>query len=192
MSDDLNLEDLAHAWKEIDMQPLEIALSTGKLRSKTALSLGFMSLLSTVLFAVLFDLVFVAGGPPGVRLSLAVLVAFTTVSFLVFFARQWRSTRKVDELLLGSPADLVRGRIVLLEMELQAWRGPIARFFEVVVGGGSILFGWWAAIASGVPWMMVPPTLGFAGVVAYGRLWRVPALTEEIASLETLADALGS
>ncbi len=191
MSEDLDLKALAREYKEIDMTATELALDTGKIRQSASGSMLFMTGLSLVLAGLIGWFACFATMPAGPRLAMVASLGALLVVFLVFFRQQWRGVAAADALLAGTPAQLVRGRKELLEVELNAWTGPGARFFELGVGPGVVLMSFVSAASGGHPWAV--PVLAGVGLVAfsaYGRLNRVPALREGVEKLEALAATL--
>ena len=113
------------------------------------------------------------------------------ILWLWYFRRQWRAVQAADALLTGHSVDLVRGRRVLLEIELYSWASRPARFFELLVGPAAILGAtawWWLGNTS--VWLPLACAALLGSVSAYGRLHRIPRLRREIAELEELASTL--
>lgn len=83
------------------------------------------------------------------------------VLFVRFWRRQWPAVGVADALLTGTPADLVRGRQTLREVELYAWASRSARFCELLVGPVGVLCAtaWWRA---GNVSIWLPVALAFA------------------------------
>ena len=174
------------------MKAVELALDTGKLRRESSASFVFMGALVAFVVGTIALILFGPGDEPLLaRLAVAGCVSVFLVIFLVFFRQQWQRVQRADELLAGSPADVVRGRVALLEVELNAWQGPIARFFELWVAPSLGLLGIAMTVLFALPlWVPVPLILFFIGFSAYGRMNRVPKLRAGIAELEELADHL--
>ncbi len=190
MSDDL--EALKRAWEEVDVEAIAMAMDTGKIRNRYTTSLWLMSGITVFLVASLIHLALSPLGLLWKGLMLAILLPLAGI-FLRFFRRQRASIHAADALLQAAAPDVVRGRIALLEVELFAWAGPAARFSEQILApfaGIGLL--WMASVAPTWIGSAIPVGIGIGMVVflLYGRLWRAPALRDEIASLQALADSL--
>ena len=173
------------------MKTIEMALATGKLRREISWSFVLMTGIALFAGGALFQLVFVASTPWTTRLPGAVVLGAIFVLFLRFCHRQWLAVGVADALLTRTPADLVRGRQALLEVELYAWASRTARFCELVVAPVGVLCAtawWWAGnVSIGLP---VALALALACFSTYSRLQRIPKLRGEIAELEALAATL--
>lgn len=189
-----DLEDLANTFKEVDVSAISLAVDSGRLQQRNKASLwmiwGMVALVAGA-FA-LATLTWLLDPTSLRKVAVVALMGVWLASITLFARRQQSAWGEASEALLGSGADVVRGRIQLLDMELHAWNGRIAT--------GSLLAGLAVSVASigvglliahrGMALTGVATTFGVAAFGLYGYRVRVPLLTREIAELQALVREL--
>lgn len=187
-------DDLGSTFKEVDVKTISLAVDSGRLQQRASSSVWMMWWLNAMLalFMALAALTW-ALDPTSPRklLILLIHVAFAG-GMLAFTLRQRRVLHRADELLLGPTADVVRGRIDLLDLELHAWVGRLATAFLVAGLAAALGLAVFGALSGSTAAIAVGAVLfaGLAAFAAYGHRVRVPSLTAEIDELRQLVGEL--
>lgn len=190
----LDLADLQTLYNEVDVSRIDMAVDTGRLAQRAGSS---MNLIYTLL---VLQLALAAGAatswaldPSPLKAGIAVLWLAMSGGFGLFAARQRASYHTSDEQLReATPLGIVKGRMLLLNMEIRAWSGPSARAAVVLGCGlslGALVWGLFldsALVAlSGGAFLLV-----LVGFTAYGFRVRLPAVRAELADLAELLEGL--
>lgn len=188
MTDDPELAALATRWKENDMTTLNLTFTPAKLAHATRWE-GRLGLVFAPIIGGFALMAVVAGWRAGEPAGLALGVFLA--AFAVALGRGVRGLRArarvADALLAGTPVDVARGHRHHVHTRLCALRSSTAIGISVAPFPLYVAF-----IAYGV----IPVTIGlltltgYAGVLAWVHLRRVPALRAERTRLDALVEEL--